>query len=399
MHPRPYEVRDTEFKGFILRVEPGGTMTYFYTYRFQGKRNRYKIGRHPEITPVQARDVAHLLAAKIAQGINPQEEKKQACIERNRESVRTLRGFLKKRYEPWVLSERKRGHETVARIRCQFADLLDRPISEISAWSIEKWRAEQLKRGKKPITANRDIAALKAALSKAMEWDLIKVNPIARVKPSRIDNKTTVRYLTQDEEARLREALIERESRLRAERISANAWRRQRGYKEYPDLSGCAFADYLRPMVLLAINTGMRRGELFHLSWSNVNFHTRMLTVDGEKAKSGHTRHIPMNQEALEVLQSWQAQTTDNGLVFPAKNGSPFNNIRKSWAAVLQSAGINHFRFHDLRHHFASKLVMAGVDLNTVRELLGHADLTMTLRYAHLAPEHKAEAVSRLVQR
>jgi integrase len=109
-------------------------------------------------------------------------------------------------------------------------------------------------------------------------------------------------------------------------------------------------------------------------------------------------RHIPMNQEALEVLQGWQAQTTGRGLVFPAKDGRPLNNIKKSWTAVLETAGIKNFRFHDLRHHFASRLVMAGVDLNTVRELLGHADLTMTLRYAHLAPEHKAEAVSRLVQ-
>jgi integrase len=297
------------------------------------------------------------------------------------------------------ISERKRGNETLARIHYQFASLLDKPISEISAWLMEKWRAEQLKQGKKPATVNRDIAALKAALSKAVEWELIRVNPIARVKPSRVDNKTKVRYLTHNEEARLRDTLIARETRMRTERISANQWRGQRGYEEYPDLSGCTFADHLRPMVLLAINTGMRRGELFHLSWSNVNFYTRTLTVDGTKAKSGHTRHIPMNQEALEILQNWRAQTTDSDLVFPAKEGKPFDNIRKSWTAVLRAAEINNFRFHDLRHHFASRLVMSGVDLNTVRELLGHADLAMTLRYAHLAPEHKAEAVSRLMQR
>jgi hypothetical protein len=102
--PKPYEIRDTELKGFLLRIEPGGAMSYFYTYRFQGKRNRYKIGRHPDITPVQARDVAHLLAAKLAQGIDPQAEKKQACIERDRASFRTLGGFLEQRYAPWVLA-------------------------------------------------------------------------------------------------------------------------------------------------------------------------------------------------------------------------------------------------------------------------------------------------------
>jgi len=83
--------------------------------------------------------------------------------------------------------------------------------------------------------------------------------------------------------------------------------------------------------------------------------------------------------------------------VFPAKNGRPFHNVRKAREGALSDAGITKFRWHDMRHHFASRLVMAGVNLNTVRELLGHADLRMTLRYAHLAPEHKAAAVEKLV--
>ena len=73
-------------------------------------------------------------------------------------------------------------------------------------------------------------------------------------------------------------------------------------------------------------------------------------------------------------------------------------DIKKAWAAILTDAGIADFRFHDLRHHFASRLVQAGVPLNTVRELLGHADLKMTLRYAHLAPQDTASAVERLVR-
>jgi len=83
--------------------------------------------------------------------------------------------------------------------------------------------------------------------------------------------------------------------------------------------------------------------------------------------------------------------------VFPGQTGAPLNNVRRSWEGVLQAAHITRFRWHDLRHTFASKLVMAGVDLNTVRELLGHSDYKMTQRYAHLAPEHKAAAVAKLV--
>ena len=89
-------------------------------------------------------------------------------------------------------------------------------------------------------------------------------------------------------------------------------------------------------------------------------------------------------------------QGSADGFVFPSKEGGRLDNIQTAWENVIARAGITAFRWNDLRHTFASKLVMAGVDLNTVRELLGHADIKMTLRYAHLGPEHKAEAVARL---
>lgn len=95
------------------------------------------------------------------------------------------------------------------------------------------------------------------------------------------------------------------------------------------------------------------------------------------------------------MLNDWKTQnySEESGLVFTS-NGKPIDTYQYQWEQLLKDANIHNFRFHDLRHHFASKLVMAAVDLNTVRELLGHADLKMTLRYAHLAPEHKASAVN-----
>lgn len=95
----------------------------------------------------------------------------------------------------------------------------------------------------------------------------------------------------------------------------------------------------------------------------------------------------------------WKHINKCEGLVFQSiKTGTAFSHVKKSWARVLEKAKIKNFRWHDMRHHFASKLVMAGVDLNTVRELLGHSDIKMTLRYAHLAPEHEANAVAKLVE-
>jgi len=99
---------------------------------------------------------------------------------------------------------------------------------------------------------------------------------------------------------------------------------------------------------------------------------------------------VPLNAEALAVLKQWASQTGDAGSVFGVAS------VKSSWGSLLIAAKVQNFRFNGLRHHFASRLVMAGVDLNTVRELLGHADLTMTLRYSHLAPEHLAAAVARL---
>lgn len=118
----------------------------------------------------------------------------------------------------------------------------------------------------------------------------------------------------------------------------------------------------------------------------------------GASAKSGLTRHIPLNDEAVRVLRAWQPCSGSDVLVFPGPSGEAMTTLKTAWSKLATAAGLKAFTFHDLRHTFASKLVQAGVDLNTVRELLGHADIRMTLRYAHLAPEHTAAAVAKLVQ-
>jgi len=205
-----------------------------------------------------------------------------------------------------------------------------------------------------------------------------------------------VRCLSNDEYKRLLIALDEREERIRAERDTANLWRKSRGYTLYPDLRAVTYADHLKPMILISLNTGVRWGELTKLTWVCVDLERKFLTVIAKNAKSSKTRHVPLNSAAVDVLTAWKKQGNSSQLVFPNKDGNAFDNLDKSWAAVLESAKISSFRWHDLRHTFASYLVMAGVDLNTVRELMGHSDIKMTLRYAHLAPEHKADALTKL---
>ena len=140
------------------------------------------------------------------------------------------------------------------------------------------------------------------------------------------------------------------------------------------------------------MNTGLRRrGEVVKLRWGSVDFNRRLLTVEGRNAKNRQTRHVPLNDEAVSVLRRWREQSGTGARVFDVATG-----FQTAWEKVLKRARITNFRWHDLRHHFASRLVQHGVPLNTVRDLLGHSSIGMSLRYAHLAPDQRREAVAKL---
>lgn len=397
---KPYDIFDTELTGFLLRIQPSGYMCYYLAYKtLIGQGKRLRIGPSNTLTVPQARDLAMKYAARVVVGEDVQATKDQAREKAQQVKLQTLRGFLEHKYGPWLLAERpepRRSIETLGRLHYNFATFFDYTLYDITPWIVEKWQAEQRKQGKALSTINRDVTTLKAVLSKAVAWDVIDRHPLAKLKPFKTDTAPSVRYLSDEEEYRLRDALKRRDAWIKARRQRGNAWRQTRGYTELPSIAHQAYGDYLTPMVLLSLNTGLRQGELFSLTWDHVNFQTRTLTVDGKGAKNGQTRHVPLNNEALAILNTWREQTTGEGLVFPGKDGNRMDNVKKSWARLLQDSHITGFRWHDLRHDFASKLVMAGVPLNTVRELLGHSTMTMTLRYAHLAPDHKAEAVARL---
>lgn len=385
---KQFDVRDTKLKGFLVRVNPSGKMHYVCEFK---RGRRINLGSTNVLSPMQARDRAKEILGDATKGIDPHVVKRQA-------SALALKRFIENEYKAWVEVNRKSGAKTIIRIkRCFYKLFSDKPLNEITPILVDQWRTQRLKDGIAIETVNRDIATFKAAISKAVEWNLIETHPLAKFKLLRSDNSVKIRYLTFEEEQALRSALELREEQVRRSRQSGNEWRRARGYPLMQDLGKQPFVDYFKPMVLISLNTGLRQGELFTLDWQDIDLSRKILTIVGNKAKSGKTRHIPLNEQAADTLEKWQKQNLPGNLVFPNKEGQVFNNVRKTWVTVLTKAKIHNFRWHDMRHHFASRLVMAGVDLNTVRELLGHSDIKMTLRYAHLAPEHKAQAVAKLL--
>ncbi|SON49366.1 site-specific integrase [Vibrio tapetis] len=386
-------INDTEVSGFHARISPKGHIKYYLFYRLNGKQRNFLLGSASSLTPAQARDLAKEQAGLVASGKDIQQNKLET---RQREATLNLKlnTFLENKYLPYLNAQNpKTAHKAYKNITSSFAFLLDKNISDISAWDIQQWVAERRKIGRAPSTLTYSIGRLKAALNRAVEWGLIESHNLNKIRVVREDN-TRIRYLTSAEETVLLKAVEMRDEQVRAKRVTANQHRYERNKALYPTLEDVRFVDYFEPLILTAINTGLRRGELLSLKWSDVSLDHRYLTVKAENAKSKKSRTIPLNHSLFTALQLWHKQNTKAVYVFSPYSDKPITDIKKPWMRLLEQAEITDFRFHDLRHHFASKLVMAGVDLNTVRELLGHSDLKMTLRYAHLAPEHKAAAVN-----
>lgn len=391
--PGSYDLPDDEQRGLVLRVRPTGTHSWLVRL---GRGKWYTLGRADVIPPARARKLARERLGEQAAGDDPIAKKKIA-----KRNATTLGEFLTKQYAPWAKTHLKSGAATAARVEATFSDLLSKRLTEITAFGVERWRIARHAAGISPSTTNRDLDGLRAVLSRALDWGLVTTHPLRSVRRSKLDTRGRLRFLSPAEETRLRAALEAREQHLRARRASFNAWRQARGYKLLPAYN--RYADHLHPLVLTALLTGARRGELFDLRWGGVDLDRAEVMFAGTTTKSGLSRRVPLCAEAVTVLRTWRDQRPESkrepgALVFPSpQTGKRLDNIATAWGQVVKAALLEDFTFHSLRHSFASRLVQAGVDLYTVQRLLGHASPIMTQRYAHLADAHLAAAVEKLM--
>lgn len=231
-----------------------------------------------------------------------------------------------------------------------------KPINTITPFDVNQYQ-NMRRRQVEPATVNRDVACLKHMFNLAVDWDFLKVNRLLRVKKYK-EPPGRVRYLTKEEEERL--------------------------------INCCK--PHLKPIVITAFNTGMRRGEILNLKWSDIDFANLSITII--KTKNNEIRRVPINQTLYDELQ--RLPKSESGYVFCDANGRPYGDIKNSFNRAVKDAGLKDFVFHSIRHSAASWLVMKGVDIRSVQELLGHKDIKMTMRYSHLSNTHLLEAIRKL---
>jgi integrase len=248
----------------------------------------------------------------------------------------------------------------------------NRKLDKISPFDIERFKKERLQT--KSRHGNRDhesfvskravdleIGRIKRLYRLCMDWGYCIKNPARTVK---LFNEKTlrVRFLSPKEEMALVRAC-------------------------------CA---ELKPIVQVAYLTGMRRNELLTMTVRQVDFMNRQVFIPASMAKGARDRHVPLNDSALAILKRMVKKKDQEAFVFGTSMGTLQKNLERMWRKAIRKSGVKDFRFHDLRHTFASRLAMKGIDLLRLKELLGHADIKMTLRYAHLIPSALLEAIQTL---
>ena len=381
---KPFEIYDTRLPGFALRVQPSGWRSFFIRWHRNKRKTIGAVGRYTART---ARLRAEAMLGNIYQGHDP-----EYGLECPRQDI-TLRKFLDEHYRSFAQGHFSDASATLKRLETCFSGWLDLEIGDLTTAMIQRWVNDRRNSGISSATVNRDLAALGAALNRAVRWGLLKSNPSSDVDRCPVDRAPKTRHLSGQEKEQLLAALRQRDRKARLRRVRANEWRRERGRSLLPTIG--EYSDHVAPMVLLSLNTGCRRGELLSLKWEDICFQTRTMTVTGANTKNGQTRTIPLNEAAVETLREWRKASTGS-LVFTNRKGEQLRYLKTAWRNLLRKADISGFRWHDLRHTFASDLALAGIDLNTIRELMGHSDIAMTLRYAHLTAEHKQAAVEKL---
>ena len=370
---KPYEVRDGRVRGLLVRVQPNGRKLYYFEWK---RGRRVALGEFPTVTLALARSECPRVLARVAVGDSPRPlyhrpapkrpdnpslhslaEKYGVWFKRDR----TSQGFEARSLEALTTALRDKDHPKSRKALGELG------VRDLSVTWLEAWADEKRDRIRQRTIA-RQFSAVRSMLNWAKDEKLIEVNPLHGVTPTALgiaskanpDEKASdVRALTATEEKRLRAAIAKRK-------------------------------DYLKPLVLVALGTGMRRGELFRLRWVQIDGDQNTITIP--VSKSGRRRVVNFGADTRKVLDTWRKASKrkqkPQALVFPGLDGNAgLVSIKRAWSTVRTEADLPRARFHDLRHTYASRHLTNGTPLPVVARLLGHTIERTTEIYFHLDPE------------
>jgi len=225
-------------------------------------------------------------------------------------------------------------------------------LSDIKPQDVDDYKSLRLKENAAPATVDRELSALRHLINLAERWNkFFGKNPVS-IAGLLHPNNQKERTLTHEEQKRLLDSTNE----------------------------------YLRPVIIFALNTGMRKSEILTLKWSNVDLETGIITLEKTNTKSKKLRRIPINTVVRKLMLELKLKGKGSEYVFLSSKGIPYKkegSLRQPFLGALRRAGIEGLRFHDLRHTAATRMIESGASIVAVSKILGHEDLKTTMRYAH----------------
>ena len=363
---REGEYTDSETIGLKLRVSKSGRRFFQHRYRYLGRKKCMTLGEFPHVTLQEARKRVSEHKALLARDIDPAEERQQ------KQNDLTLAEFSKEYYVPHITMHKKSWQTDVYMIDRSIKPALGNlRLSTITVRDINNFHAKEKSRNTAS-TGNKYLILVRRMLNLAVKWGLLEKNPASGLDKFK-EPPHRERYLDKKELPRFIKALNEQEDQLSVAAIR------------------------------LLLFTGCRKGEILSLKWNQVRLDEGRLFLP--VTKNGKSRSVILNDKAQNILEELlpgnedKIQTQTSDFVFPSRAGTSkghLYDLRKTFEKVCIAANINSLRIHDLRHTAATWSLMGGSSLYEVQKMLGHSDISMTQRYAHMADENLQKATDNL---
>ncbi len=355
------EFLDDQTENFFIEVRASnpGKGTFWVRYRDPSGTTRYvKVGKSTELTLIEARAKAKEIKASIALGADP-----RADINSRRKTI-----TVSELYELHVLPHSKAHKRSYAR-DLEMYNLRIKPtlghlrLTDVTRRAVQTFHAGLVDEGLKPATADLYAKCIRWAISLAVEYQFIETNPLAKFKLFHPDNRKEV-FLDERQLEQLMAVL-----------------------RNDPNRTICQIAIYL-------LSCGCRLNEALSATWDQIDKTNRVWRIPASNSKSKKIRSVPLNDSAINILNQLDTEGKFDHLFVNKRTGKPYTTIMKVWERLRQKAGLPHLRLHDLRHSYASFLVNSGRSIYEVSKILGHSDVKVTERYAHLSTKTLQEAAN-----